>query len=117
MDRDDFIKKAGLINKIGQKCKENELEFYYHNHAHEFKLFNGVYGFNMLYKETDPEFVKAEIDTYWVKYAGLDSAEYIRTYAGRCPLVHLKDTKDNESRDFAEIGSGTAVQGVSGRTR
>lgn len=71
----------------------------------------------MLYKETDPEFVKAEIDTYWVKYAGLDSAEYIRKYAGRCPLVYLKDMKDNESRDFAEIGSGTAVQGVSGRTR
>lgn len=42
MDRDDFIKKAGLINKIGQKRKENGLEFYYHNHAHEFKLFNGV---------------------------------------------------------------------------
>jgi len=48
VDRDDFIEKFGLINKIEQKCKENRLEFCYHNHAHEYKLFSGVYRFDIL---------------------------------------------------------------------
>lgn len=51
--------------------------------------------------------MKAEIDTYWVKYAGLNQAEYTRKHTGRCPLVYFKDMENNESKDFAEIRSGT----------
>ena len=32
-----------------------------------------------------------ELDTCWVNVAGEDPCAYIRKYAGRCPVVHLKD--------------------------
>ncbi|MBR6766605.1 MAG: sugar phosphate isomerase/epimerase, partial [Clostridia bacterium] len=35
--------------------------------------------------------LKTQIDTCWVKYSGLDPAEYVRKYTGRAPIVHLKD--------------------------
>jgi sugar phosphate isomerase/epimerase len=51
--------------------------------------------------------VKAEIDTYWVQRGGADPAAYIRQYAGRCPLIHLKDMAADEKGSFAEVGEGT----------
>ena len=40
---------------------------------------------------TDPEVLQTEIDTCWVNYSGEDPAAYVRKYAGRAPIVHLKD--------------------------
>lgn len=104
--RYDYIETAGLFNKIGEKCKEEGFQFCYHNHNHEFASYNGEYGLDILYRKTDPELVMAEIDTYWVKYAGLDPAEYIKKYSGRTPLIHLKDMDNSEDRVFTEIGNG-----------
>ena len=104
--KEDYISMANWCNEIGEKCKKKGLQFYYHNHAHEFELYDGEYGLDILYKHCDSELVKTEIDTYWVQYAGVDPAKYIQKYAGRCPLVHLKDMENNEARDFAEIGNG-----------
>lgn len=104
--KDDFISTAKLLNDIGKKCKEKGLVLCYHNHNHEFQLFDGKYGLDLLYENTDSDLVKAEIDTYWVEYAGVNPVDYIRKYSGRLPLVHLKDMEKG-TRDFAEIGNGT----------
>jgi len=104
--KEDYIKTAELLNEIGCKCKENGLIFGYHNHNHEFEAFDGEYGLDIIYKNTDPQLVIAEIDTYWVYYAGVNPVVYIRKYAGRCRLIHLKDMEAGESKAFAEVGSG-----------
>lgn len=103
---EEYLEAAHLFNTIGEKCRKKGLQFCYHNHAHEFKVFNGVYGLDILFSETDPELVKAEIDTYWVQYAGIDPVEYIKKYSGRCPLIHQKDMEAGEGRGFAEVGNG-----------
>ncbi len=85
----------------------------YHNHDFEFQQFDGKYALDMLYEQTDPELVKAEIDIYWVQYAGLDPVAYVANYASRTPLVHLKDMANDETRFFAEVGEGTIdIDGV-----
>jgi sugar phosphate isomerase/epimerase len=83
------------------------MQLCYHNHDFEFRQFDGRYGLDILLGATDPELVKAEVDTYWVQKTGVDPAAYLRQYAGRCPLVHLKDMTADESRTFAEIGEGS----------
>ena len=53
--------------------------------------------------------LQTEIDCCWVKYAGLDPAGYVRKYAGRCDIIHLKDfvgRKDGEKSPYALIGVG-----------
>lgn len=104
--REECIEAAKLYNSIGEKCMLKGLQFCYHNHAHEFQTIDGEYILDIIYKETDPRLVKAEIDTYWVYYAGVDPAKYVEKYAGRCPLVHLKDMEEGESRGFMEVGEG-----------
>ncbi len=104
--RQDYVDFAKKMNEWGKKCRDKGLWLCYHNHAHEFETFDGEYGLDILYKETDPALVKAEIDTYWVKRAGIDPIAYIRKYSGRVPMIHIKDMEP-ETMDFAEIGYGT----------
>mgnify|MGYP000417642119 FL=1 len=47
----------------------------------------------MLYSTIPADLLQTEIDTCWVKVAGVDPSEYIMKYAGRSPVVHLKDFK------------------------
>ncbi len=104
---DDWRALAELFNQIGREVKQAGMQFCYHNHAFEFEIFDGKFAFDWLYEWTDPDLVKAEIDTYWVQYAGQDPAAYIRKYAARTELVHLKDMEAGEERFFAEVGEGT----------
>jgi len=96
---------AETLSEIGAKCREKGLILCYHNHAFEFQKFDGKYGFDILYESSDPECLKAEIDTFWVKFGGGDPAEYIRKLAGRCPLIHLKDMGE-DGKTFMEVGEG-----------
>jgi sugar phosphate isomerase/epimerase len=104
--RQDFVDMAKFCNEIGQKCKNKGLQLYYHNHAAEFEKFDGEYGLDIIFRETDAELLKAEIDTYWVQHAGVNPLEYIKKNSGRCNLIHLKDMEAGEGKDFAEVGNG-----------
>jgi sugar phosphate isomerase/epimerase len=104
---DDYRVLAEILNRAGAACKQRELQLCYHNHAFEFQRFDGQYALDLLFSATDPELVKGELDTYWIRKGGADPAAYIRQYAGRCPLIHLKDMAADEKQSFAEVGEGT----------
>ena len=81
------------------------LVFCYHNHAFEFeRIEGGLTGFDALFAEAGPG-VSIELDTYWVKKAGFDPSEVLARYAGRVPLVHLKDM--GEDGGFRPVGDGS----------
>jgi sugar phosphate isomerase/epimerase len=103
----DYVEMAQLLKSIGKKLKASGLQLCYHNHAHEFDSFNGEYGLDIIYNKVSSELLKTEIDTYWVAFAGLNPVEYMAKYAGRTPLLHIKDMESSEKREFAEIGTGT----------
>ena len=106
-NREDYENMAKTLNALAIKCKAKGILFGYHNHGHEFQEFQGEHGLDIIYKETDSELVKAEIDTYWVQHAGLNPVEYIKKHAGRCDLIHIKDMEvvDGEKRS-TEVGNG-----------
>ncbi|MCX6358446.1 MAG: sugar phosphate isomerase/epimerase [Armatimonadetes bacterium] len=103
---DGWKRTAELFNSVGQACCARGLLFGYHNHSFEFETFDSVAGLDILFGGTDPALVKAEIDTYWVQHGGQVPAEYIRRYADRVELVHLKDMAAADDRGFAEVGTG-----------
>jgi sugar phosphate isomerase/epimerase len=103
---DGWRQVADLLNRTGQEIKRAGLQLCYHNHAFEFETFDGKFALDWLYELTDPDLVQAELDTYWIQFGGQDPAVYVRKYAGRVPLVHLKDMEAGEERFFAEVGEG-----------
>lgn len=86
-----FAEAIQNIYKFGKLCKEAGITLLYHNHDFEFCTVSGEYGLDFLYDAVPASVLETELDCCWVKYAGEDPAEYIKKYAGRAHVVHLKD--------------------------
>ncbi|MBQ7828003.1 MAG: sugar phosphate isomerase/epimerase [Clostridia bacterium] len=87
-----------------KKMKECGKYFMYHNHAQEFKRFNGKTMLEMLAEGVPAEYMGFTLDTYWVQVAGGDPAQWLENLAGRIPCIHLKDC--DFERKMMVIGEG-----------
>ncbi|MCF0135686.1 MAG: sugar phosphate isomerase/epimerase [Lachnospiraceae bacterium] len=96
------------IAMLCEKAKEMGLTMLYHNHDFEFVTMETEkgteYAFDYMYETVPAELLQTEIDTCWVNVAGEVPADYVRKYAGRCPVVHLKDFyKEGEALNMYEL--------------
>lgn len=100
-----FAAIVETIRSFGALCREAGVTLLYHNHDFEFvRLPGGEYGLDSLYSQVSAELLQTEIDTCWVNVAGENPAAYIRKYANRCPVVHLKDFfKSGKPADMYEL--------------
>ncbi len=104
---------AALGSHIGERLAAADMTFSYHNHSFEFVKFDGRAGLEILFDESDPRYLQAELDTYWVQHGGADPAAWIERLAGRMPVVHLKDMVmlpgepgERPQQAMAEVGEG-----------
>ncbi|QJD84525.1 sugar phosphate isomerase/epimerase family protein [Cohnella herbarum] len=104
--KDDVLRKCEQFNTIGELCRNGNATLLYHNHDWEFAKYDNEYVLDIILRETDPELVKLELDTYWVRKGGEDPAAYLSKLSNRCPLLHIKDVEAGEDQFFAEIGEG-----------
>jgi len=105
-DEASFQSLMASFARIGQKIKDNGLVFCYHNHDFEFEKVGEQYILDRMYQAVDASLMQAELDLYWVTKGGLDAKEYLQSYKGRAPLVHVKDMANDEKGSFAEVGQG-----------
>ena len=91
------------IKILGAKANELGMTLLYHNHDFEFIKLDGKYALDILYEEVSADLLQTELDTCWVNVGGEVPADYIRKYAGRCPVVHLKDFYGEKSDDMYEL--------------
>lgn len=108
-----FRRFAEIANGIGERLYGAGLTFSYHNHSFEFLRFGARSGLELLFDETDPRFVQAELDTYWLQHGGADPVAWIEKMQDRMPVIHLKDMVMLRSNDgarpqqaMAEVGEG-----------
>ncbi len=92
---DDFYEKweetVENFTSFGNFLKENGVQLMYHNHEFELQKINGEYILDKLYSEIPNDILKPEFDTCWIHYAGVEPSEYIKKYAGKIDVVHIKD--------------------------
>ena len=95
------------LNLIGKQVNEAGLGFAYHNHGYEFEDQGGTNGFEIILNETNPEYVKFQMDMYWVMHAGkYTPKELVAANPGRYVMWHIKDM-DKITRDYSELGNGS----------
>jgi sugar phosphate isomerase/epimerase len=98
------------FEEYGKRFREAGIAFAYHNHDFEFEVeIDGQIVFDALYERIDPQYLQVEMDIGWVQYSGVDPLAYIAKYAGRLPLLHLKDFRAGEKGkqiDTVELGRG-----------
>lgn len=105
---EDVAHFAERLNRAGKILSEAGIIFTYHNHNIEFRRYGSKTMLEIIYEKTDPRYVQAEIDTYWVQAGGGDPVAWCESLKGRLPLLHLKDyaVTPDEKPAFAEIGYG-----------
>jgi len=84
---------AQRFNEWGRKCAEAGIKFTYHPHGYEFRPSEGGTVFDVLVKETNPDFANFELDIFWAYDGGADPVKLMQKYPNRFPLMHLKDMK------------------------
>lgn len=83
-----------VFKEASRRFAENGIEFGYHNHAFEFtEQLGGKMLYELIFDLMGPVPMSVELDVCWVQHGGYDPIEYLMKYAGRTPLIHLKDLK------------------------
>lgn len=107
-----FARVLETLYTFGRQCKKRDITLLYHNHDFEFVQISGMPALDFLYEAVPASLLKSELDTCWIRYAGADPAAYIRRYADRCPVVHLKDYigESDGSAPYALLGQDAPVR-------
>ena len=106
-DEASVARFAENLNRWGESCRGEGLNFSYHNHDFEFAPMGGSTMWNVLVRETDPSLVSFELDLYWIKCGGADPEIVLRDMGDRVSLVHLKDMAPDDTRSDLPVGEGT----------
>ncbi len=93
------------LGDLADRCEPMGLRLGYHNHAREFDMMDDRNAHELMFARAG-EKLAAEVDTYWVQFAGLDPVSVINRMSGRMPLVHLKDMSRGPEPHDVEVGEG-----------
>lgn len=104
---EDYRRVAERLNTIGRECQRAGFTFAYHHHDFEFQPLENTCRFEVLVAETDPDWVKLELDCYWLAYTGNNPLTVMEKHADRLVSLHLKDLRETENGTVStEVGAG-----------
>ncbi len=97
--KDDVAMVCEVFNKAGEIARAAGIKWGYHNHNREFDRIGGAgenrrggeIKYDLMLNGTDPGLVFFEMDVYWTVMGQSDPLEYFEKYAGRFPILHIKD--------------------------
>ncbi|WP_145331229.1 sugar phosphate isomerase/epimerase [Paenibacillus xylanexedens] len=88
---DDAIAFSRRLNEYGKRLWTHGIQLYYHNHFQEFQKFDGKTLFEILLENTNPDYLKFELDIYWAIRGGANVEQLLKQLGTRCELIHIKD--------------------------
>jgi sugar phosphate isomerase/epimerase len=94
------------LNAAAAMLKPAGIRLGVHNHWWEYlPLDGGKYAYEYMLDFLSPD-VFFEIDTYWVKTAGVDPAKVVKRLGGRAPYLHIKDGPAQKGVPQLAVGEG-----------
>jgi sugar phosphate isomerase/epimerase len=82
-----------VFNRAGEALAKHGLKFFYHTHGYEFLPYGNGTLFDLMMAETKPEFVRYQMDVFWIVHPNQDPVKLLEKYGSRFELMHLKDMK------------------------
>ncbi len=102
-----FDETCDLLRSFSEEAAARGMLLMYHNHAFDLTPMDDETMIDKLYAAFPGDVLGAELDTCWLYTGGVDPAAYIRKYADRAPIIHLKDcVKEGGHEGFKPVGSG-----------
>lgn len=87
----DVLNRCDDYNYAGKLARERGLFLCYHNHFQEFQNLCRMPAIEWILENTDPELLSLELDVYWAARTGIDVVDFVRRYADRIAILHVKD--------------------------
>jgi sugar phosphate isomerase/epimerase len=91
---------AKVFNEAGKVLAEHGFKFFYHTHGYEFQPYKDGTLFDLLMAETNPKFVRYQMDVFWIVHPGQDPVKLLNKYGNRFELMHVKDMKPGTKHDL-----------------
>ena len=102
-----FAETCGTIRRYAEEARRRGMYLMYHNHDHDLEPYRDTTRLDALLAAFPKEIFGAEPDTCWLYSGGVDPAEYLRKYADRSPVIHLKDcVAEGGRKGFMPVGHG-----------
>jgi len=95
------------IDAVAGRATALGLRVGFHNHWAEVAALDGGETMLEMLRALPPDRLWLELDLGWIWFAGADAVAELQASAGRCPLVHVKDFRSREGRDFCPVGDGS----------
>lgn len=113
---DDIKVLSDYFNRVAEKAKAKGIKFGFHNHAAEFEKRDGIVIMDYLIENASDNMM-FELDVYWVNKGGYNPVDYIKKYAKKIELLHIKDESilgDTGELDFEAIFNAAYAAGIRG---
>ncbi|WP_347548981.1 sugar phosphate isomerase/epimerase [Pseudalkalibacillus hwajinpoensis] len=101
---EDFAQVASVLKHVAAVCAQSDLQICYHHH--DFELGHTLETSELYTILQADSSIQAEFDIYWLNQGGHDPVEWMNQFAGRTPIVHLKDRSDDEREATVILGTG-----------
>jgi sugar phosphate isomerase/epimerase len=101
-----------VFNRAGEVLAKQGIKFFYHTHGYEFHPYKDGTLFDLLMAETNPEFVRYEMDVFWIVHPGQDPVKLLDKYGKRFELMHVKDMKKGTERNLtgkSDVNNDVAI--------
>jgi sugar phosphate isomerase/epimerase len=110
---DIWKQTAAALNKQGEALRKVGIGVAYHNHNLDFAPIGKTTGWDILWRETEPDLVGYELDIGWVQLAGIDPVRFLNKVKGRVKLLHIRDMSQSQPRGYrVAMGSPTVGTGL-----
>jgi sugar phosphate isomerase/epimerase len=84
-----------VFNNAGEALANHGLKFFYHVHGYEFQPYENGTLFDLMMRETNPQFVNFQMDVFWIVHPGQNPVKLLEKYPTRWLLMHLKGMRDS----------------------
>jgi sugar phosphate isomerase/epimerase len=101
-----------VFNRAGEALAKERIKFFYHTHGYEFQPYRQGTLFDLFMQETNPKFVRLQMDIFWIVHPGQDPVKLLERYGSRFELMHLKDMKSGLKGDLtghADVANDVAL--------
>jgi inosose dehydratase len=109
---DDCKRLGKLLTELGKRTADIGIPLSYHNHLNT--MSQKPENLDLILENSDPKYLKLELDTAHAVAGGGDPVQMIRKYHDRLLFMHLKDVRDIPADtpkarypfEFVELGRG-----------
>ncbi len=108
---DIWKRTAEILNQRGEALRPLGIGVAYHNHNLDFAPIGKTTGWDILWRETQPDLVGYEVDIGWVQLAGLDPVRFLDKARGRVKLLHVRDMAESQPAGY-RIAMGSPAVGA-----